>query len=98
MMVVIGMTVLALIVGALLPLRWGVFGFAVGALAVFLVSFGIGLANGFEGTSIEESLLLFGGSFWGYAGFKMLVAYRAFALPALTLGAVLVVRLSRVGR
>ncbi|MEP5153775.1 hypothetical protein [Planktotalea sp.] len=97
MILLIGMTVLALVLGATVPLRWGVLGFAACALVVFAVSTGIGIASGFEGTSIEESLLLFGGSFSGYAGFKMLIAYRAFALPALALGAVMVFRLTRSG-
>jgi hypothetical protein len=95
MILLVGMVVLALILGAMVPLRWGVFGFAACALVVFAVSTVIGIASGFEGASIEESVLLFGGSFSGYAGFKMLIAYRAFALPALAVGAVMVFRLKR---
>ncbi|MEM1237757.1 MAG: hypothetical protein AAGI10_12355 [Pseudomonadota bacterium] len=95
MILLAAMTLAALALGALLPVRWGVFGFLAGAALLFAVQAGINVASGFEGTSIEESLLLFGGSFASYAGFKVLVTYRAFVLPMLALASVVIFRMSR---
>ena len=88
-------TVVALAVGVFVPLRWGVWGFLGGAAMVFAVQAGLNTALGFAGTSIEESLLLFGGSWGAYLGWNVQITYRAFALPLLGLGAVLVWRQAR---
>jgi len=86
------MSALALILAYFVPLRWGVSGFLGAALLVFAVQAGINTSRGFEGTSIEESLLLFNGSFVSYLGFKLQITYRAFAIPLLVLGAAMVYR------
>jgi len=85
---------LALCAGALLPLRWGVLGFVGAAGLLYVVQVGINTALGFEGTSIEDSLLLFNGSWAAYVGFNLQVSYRAFALPLLCLAVPLIFRLS----
>ncbi len=95
MMLVAVSIVLALGLGAMMPLRWGVFGFIGSALVVFAVQAGLRMAMGFEGQSIEESLLLFNGSYGAYVGWNLQISYRAFALPALVLGAIYVFRLGR---
>ncbi|MCE8005575.1 hypothetical protein [Aestuariivita sp.] len=89
---------LAAIVAWILPLRWGVLGFLGAALGLFVVHFAALSAMGFEGEPLSESLLLFGGSWVAYFGFNAQVAYRAFALSALVLGAVVVWRMGRVSR
>lgn len=94
-MLVLAAAGLALVLGFLLPLRWGLFGF-VGAVAVlFLCQFGVNAGSGFEGTSWEESLILFDGSVVSYIGFNMQITTRAFALPLLVLAVVVVGRFKR---
>ncbi len=85
-------SVLALVVGFIIPLRWGVFGFLGGALLLFVVQASINTTMGFEGTSIEDSLLLFNGSYASFIGFNLQITYRAFAISLLLLGAVMVYR------
>ena len=86
---------IGLIVGGLIPLRFGVWGFLGAAVAIFAVLFGINAASGFAGASIEESLLLFNGSWVSYFGFNLQITYRAFALPLLALATPFIFRLSR---
>lgn len=88
-------TVVALGVGAFLPLRWGVWGFAGAALMLFLAQAGAFVLRGFNGTSLEESLLLFGGSYVGYLGWNLQLALRGFALPVLALAISFIFRLTR---
>ncbi len=84
----------ALVLGLILPLRLGVIGF-MGAVAVlFLIQFGVNAGGGFEGTSWEESLILFEGSVVSYLGFNLQITGRAFALPLLVLAVVAVGRFS----
>lgn len=85
----------ALAFGALMPLRWGLPGFLGAAASLFLAQAGLQSALGFEGSSIEESLLLFNGSWSAYLGFNLQITYRAFALPLMLLSALLVWRLGR---
>lgn len=85
-------TGLAVLGGVLLPLRWGVSGFLGAALALFAGFFAALALKGFEGLPLEETLLLFEGSTTAYLGFNLLVAYRAFALPALVLAFVFIYR------
>ncbi|MEM8577565.1 MAG: hypothetical protein AAGF60_06905 [Pseudomonadota bacterium] len=94
-MLVAGICVLALACGAVMPLRWGVFGFLGMAMLLFAVQTGINTATGFEGTPIAESLLLFNDDWAAYLGFNLQITYRAFAGPLLVLGGVLIFRLSR---
>ena len=92
MTLTLAITGLALVLGFILPLRWGAFGF-LGAVAVlFLIQFGVNASSGFEGTSWEESLSLFGGSVVSYIGFNLQITARAFALPLLVLAVVFVRR------
>lgn len=95
MTLTLAITGLALVLGFILPLRWSVFGF-LGAVAVlFLTQFGVNAGSGFEGTSWEESLILFEGSVVSYIGFNLQITARAFALPLLVLAAVVVGRFGR---
>ena len=94
-MLVYAISGLALVLGLILPLRWGVIGF-LGAVAVlFLTQFGVNAGSGFEGTSWEESLILFEGSVVSYIGFNLQITARAFALPLLVLAVVVVGRFAR---
>ncbi|GAA6158950.1 MULTISPECIES: hypothetical protein [unclassified Ruegeria] len=89
---------LALVLGLILPLRWGVFGF-LGAVAVlYLTQFGVNAGSGFEGASWDETLILFEGSVVSYIGFNLQITARAFALPLLVLAVVVVGRLNRMMR
>jgi len=87
----------ALVLGLILPLRWGVIGFLGAVAALFLTQFGVNASSGFEGTSWEESLILFEGSVVSYLGFNLQITGRAFALPLLVLSVVVVARFKRVG-
>ncbi|NOD90583.1 MULTISPECIES: hypothetical protein [unclassified Ruegeria] len=96
-MIVYAISGLALVLGLILPLRWGVVGF-LGAVAVlFLCLFGVSASSGFEGASWEESLILFEGSVASYIGFNLQITARAFALPLLVLAVVVVWRFKRLG-
>lgn len=95
MTLTLAITGLALVLGLILPLRWGVIGF-LGAVAVlFLTQFSVNASSGFEGASWEESLILFEGSVVSYIGFNLQITARAFALPLLVLAVVVVGRFSR---
>ncbi len=94
-MLVYAISGFALVLGLILPLRWGVAGF-LGAVAVlFLTQFGVNAGSGFEGTSWEESLILFEGSVVSYLGFNLQITGRAFALPLLVLAVVVIGRFKR---
>ena len=95
MMLLLGISALALIMGLFLPLRWGVTGFLVTSALLFTLQAGINFAGGFAGSSIEESLLLFNGSWVSYLGFNLQITYRAFALPLLALAVPFIFRLAR---
>ena len=86
---------LALLAGAIQPLRWGVWGFLGTPALLFAIQTGINFASGFAGSSIEESLLLFNGSWLSYLGFNLQITYRAFALPLLALAVPFIFRLVR---
>ena len=89
--------VAALALGAalVLPLKWGLWGFFAAASAIFALQVGVNFVAGFAGASLEESLLLFNGSWASYFGYNLQITYRAFALPLLALAAPLIFRLSR---
>lgn len=94
-MILAGITCAALLAGLLLPLRTGVIGFVAMAALLFLAMAGINTARGFEGTSIEESLLLFNNSWAAYIGFNAQITFRAFALPLLALAVPFIYRMRR---
>ncbi len=88
-------SILGFIAGAVMPLRWGVVGLIGVAAGLFVIQVGVRTAMGFEGTSIEESLLLFNGSWTAFVGFNVQLTQRAFALPLLALAIPLVFRYAR---
>ncbi|WP_415922174.1 hypothetical protein [Tateyamaria sp. SN6-1] len=95
MIVLVGITVAALLLGLIVPTRWGVWGF-LGAVAIlFVAQAGINTAMGFEGVPISDSLLLFNDSYISYVGFNVQITYRAFVLPLLACAVPYVFRLSR---
>lgn len=94
-MILILVVALALILGVILPTRWGVFGFVSAVALIFLIYAGINTASGFEGVPIADSLLLFNDSYLSYVGFNVQITYRAFALPLLALAVPFVFRLAR---
>lgn len=94
-MLLLGISALALLAGLFLPLHWGVWGFLGTAALLFALHAGINFASGFAGSSIEESLLLFNGSWLSYLGFNLQITYRAFALPLLALATPLIFRLAK---
>lgn len=85
--------VAALLLGMLTPKHWSVWGFLGAAVLLFVGRAVWSTAMGFTGSSIEDSLLLFNGSYMSYVGFNLQITYRAFALPELVLAAVFVARL-----
>lgn len=91
----IAMTVAGVVLGAVIPTRWGIWGFVAAAALLFVAQVAINTATGFAGSSIEESLLLFNGSYLSYLGFNLQITYRAFALPLLALALPFIFRLSR---
>ncbi|WP_299047004.1 hypothetical protein [uncultured Tateyamaria sp.] len=88
-------TAAALILGTLLPLRWGVFGFLAAAALLFLTQATIHTLMGFEGTPLSETMLLFNNSWPAYIGYNVQITFRAFALPLLALAVPLIFRLGR---
>ena len=94
-MVPLGISTFALLAGVFLPQHWGISGFLGTAALLFTLQAGINFASGFAGSSIEESLLLFNGSWLSYLGFNLQITYRAFALPLLALAVPFIFRLTR---
>lgn len=90
-------TLLALVAGFLLPLRWGVWGFLLATILLFLLQVGVHTLQGFEGTSWDESLLLFNGSALAFVGFNAQITYRAFMVPVIALAAMLIFRMQNRG-
>lgn len=88
----------ALVLGMLMPLRWGVLGFLGTAVLLFIAQAIVHLTSGFEGTSIEESLLLFNNSWAAYIGFNLQITYRSFTVPVLVLAAAIVFRMAKAAR
>ncbi|WP_170469794.1 hypothetical protein [Ruegeria arenilitoris] len=95
MTLVVAIAGLALVLGFTMPLRWGVIGFLGVAVLLFICQFGINAGSGFEGTSWEESLILFEGSVMSYFGFNLQITARSFALPLFALAVVVVGRFGR---
>ena len=91
-------TIAALVLGVLFRLRRGTLGYLGAAALLFAAQAGIQTVSGFEGTSSEESLLLFNGSWGAYLGFNVQVTYRSFALPLLVLATTVIFRLARASR
>jgi len=94
-MILAAITIFALVLGVLTPVRWGAFGFLAAASVLFLAQATINTATGFEGIPISESLLLFNDSYLSYVGFNLQITYRAFALPLLALAIPLIFRMGR---
>ena len=93
-MVIVGVIIVAaLVLGILMPLRWGVVGFVGVSALLFVVQVLINAAGGYAGSPLSESLLLFGGSWVSYIGFNAQITYRAFAVPLLVLAAIIIWRL-----
>lgn len=87
------LTVLAAILAWFGVPRFGVLGFLVSALVLFAIHVLFLTLSGFEGSSWEDSLLLFNGSAAAFIGFNAQVAYRALALPLFVLGLVSIWRI-----
>jgi len=85
----------AFVVGIVLPARWGVFGFSAAAIGLFAAQVGLNMSTGYGGSSIEDSLALFGESWASYTGFNLQITYRAFAPVLMALAVPFVFRLSR---
>ena len=95
-MIIIALAVSAAFVlgGIVLPTRWGVFGFIAAAIGIFFAQVGLNIGTGYGGSSIEDSLALFDGSWTSYIGFNLQITYRAFAPVLLALAAPFIFRLS----
>ncbi|WP_299771083.1 hypothetical protein [uncultured Tateyamaria sp.] len=91
----LAITIAALILGAVLPLRWGVVGFLAATALLFLTQAAIHTAMGFEGTPLSETMLLFNNSWPAYIGYNLQITFRSFALPLLALATPLIFRLGR---
>ncbi|WP_299651547.1 hypothetical protein [uncultured Tateyamaria sp.] len=94
-MLLILITVAAVILGSLLPLRRALLGFLAAVALLFLVQAAIHTAMGFEGTSLSETMLLFNNSWGAYLGYNVQITFRAFALPLLALATPLIFRMGR---
>lgn len=95
MLLFILICIAALVLGTLLPLRWGVAGFLAAAAFLFLTQAAIHTAMGFEGTPLSETMLLFNNSWPAYIGYNLQITFRSFALPLLALAAPLIFRMGR---
>lgn len=92
MILTVGIILAALVLGAILPLRWGALGFLGAVAGLFIVQMLISAAGGYAGSPLSESLLLFGGSWLSYLGFNAQITYRAFMVPVVVLASVLIWR------
>ena len=88
----------AAVFGLLLPLRWGIWGFLAACLVLLVAQVTTRTLTGFAGESVEDSLLLFNGSYLTFVGFNVQVTYRAIAGPLLVLSALFIFRLARAQR
>ena len=95
-MAMIIIALVAFVLGIVLPTRWGVFGFVAATIGLFAAQVGINMSTGYGGSSIEDSLALFGESWASYIGFNLQITYRAFAPVLLALAVPFVFRLSKV--
>lgn len=95
MILTIIITALAVAAAFVMPLRWGWTGYLGVAALLFTAQVAAHTGMGFDGTSIEESLLLFNGSWGAYLSFNLQITYRAFSLPLVALAVPLIWRLSR---
>lgn len=95
MTLLLATTSAALILGILLPLRGGAFGFFAAAALLFLTQAAIHTAMGFEGTPLSETMLLFNNSWPAYIGYNLQITFRSFALPLLVLATPLIFRMGR---
>lgn len=95
MLLTLLISIAAIIIGFVVPLRWGVFGFLGAVIVLFIAQMLISAAGGYAGSPLSESLLLFGGSWVSYVGFNAQLTYRAFMVPVLLLGAVVIWRQRR---
>ena len=95
MILLIVVSIASLVLGLIMPLRWGVLGFVGAAALVFVAQVVINAAGGYAGSPLDESLLLFGGSWVSYIGFNAQITYRAFAIPLLALGGAIIWRQRR---
>ena len=86
-------TALAALLGWALVPRWSAPGFVLAAVILLALHMAVLTLGGFEGSSWEESLLLFNGSVAAFLGFNFQVSYRALALPIFVLGLVSVWRI-----
>ena len=85
----------AILIGLFSPIRWGVLGFAGWTALLFVAQASVNASLGFAGTSIEDSLLLFNGSWLSYIGSNLQITYRAFAPVILALALPYIFRLAR---
>jgi len=85
----------ALGLGLLMPLRWGLWGFAGATAVLFLMLTALNALTGYAGAPLSESLLLFDNSYLSYLGFNLQIGYRGFGLPLFLLAAPLVFRFQR---
>lgn len=88
MILTAALSALAVLLAWTIVPRLGTFGFVLSALVLFLLHVAVLTLSGFEGSTWEESLLLFNGSALAFIGFNAQVAYRALALPLFVLGLV----------
>ena len=95
-MAMVIISLVAFVLGIILPTRWGVFGFIAAAIGLFVAQVGINTSTGYGGSSIEDSLALFDDSLTSYIGFNLQITYRAFAPVLFALAVPFVFRLSRV--
>jgi len=96
MILIIAISIAAAVMGFVMPLRWGVLGYLGAVVVLFVAQVLINAAGGYAGSPLDESLLLFGGSWVSYIGFNAQITYRAFTIPLLVLGATIIWRQRRV--
>lgn len=94
-MLTVIVSLVAFVLGIVVPIRWGVWGFIGFSLLFFMVMAAVKTSIGFGGPSIKDSLVLFNDSWASYIGFNIQVTYRAFAPVLLALSVPFIFRLSR---
>lgn len=97
-MLTLAIVLAAFVLGIVMPIRWGVIGFVGFSLLFFILLAAVKMNDAFGFSSIENTLVLFNGSWESYIGFNVKLAYRAFASVLLAFSVPLIFRLSRAAR
>ncbi|MGR3614495.1 MAG: hypothetical protein ACU0BB_00450 [Paracoccaceae bacterium] len=98
MIATFGVSLMAGLMGILMPLTWGSWGYLCLVALCYLALVPIMASVGTAGYSLEDGILLFEGSVVKYAGFVAEMAFRQLAFPLFILSTILIFRFRKVSQ